>query len=478
MVKQVNYPVVPALPTTRIPDTATRTALQTLAAGWEVRNGNTDQRFITKAELNDSAATIVSKGFSQLFSGDFLEGGEGGVGVVIDSIAQSIMQSKLWQYLGERIAWITMENNRSIQRIEAMEVTAGDHWEEVAGIKLAIDNNWAAWLLEKELQISANEALATRIDTLAVKVGTNQSAIQNFQSTQASWNSAYATTINTLWTNVGNNTSLIQEFKTTQNNWNTSVAQQYSQLQTSLGQNQQAIQQEALARQTADGTMLARYTVKIDQNGYVSGYGLMSEANNATPRSDFIVRADRFAIGSPSGPGITPRVPFMVLTTTDAAGNPPGVYMDTAFIRNATIDTAKIKDLAVDTLKIAGNAVTIPVSTQVYPNATIKSTDSPIEFARLSINYKIKPSAVLLIASVNVGNTGSVAGLTMQFARNGSVLIAEDHSITGGQSNAITFTYLDQPSAGTITYVINFGGHINGQYVLRRVTFTAMGVYR
>jgi hypothetical protein len=79
----------------------------------------------------------------------------------------------------------------------------------------------------------------------------------------------------------------------------------------------------------------------------VSGFGLISTANNSTPFSEFIVRADRFAIGSPSGPGITPKVPFVVLTTTDAEGNAPGVYIDSAIIKNAAIGTLKLDGEAV-----------------------------------------------------------------------------------------------------------------------------------
>jgi hypothetical protein len=70
----------------------------------------------------------------------------------------------------------------------------------------------------------------------------------------------------------------------------------------------------------------------------------MSTANNATPTSSFLVRADQFAIGSPTGPGITPVVPFRVNTTMDADGNPPGVFMDSAVIKNAAITTLRLKN--------------------------------------------------------------------------------------------------------------------------------------
>lgn len=99
-----------------------------------------------------------------------------------------------------------------------------------------------------------------------------------------------------------------------------------------------SVQQEATTRASVDNGLLAQWTVKLDVNGYVSGFGLASTSNGAAPTSTFIVRSDSFAISSPSGPGITPIIPFAVQTTpiTTAAGEvlPVGVYMDAAYVRN------------------------------------------------------------------------------------------------------------------------------------------------
>ena len=99
-----------------------------------------------------------------------------------------------------------------------------------------------------------------------------------------------------------------------------------------------------------------KYTVKVDLNGYVSGFGLASTANNATATSTFAVRADSFYIASPSGPGITPTMPFIVRTSATTIGGvevPVGVYITDGYIQNGTITNAKIADLAVDNAKIA-----------------------------------------------------------------------------------------------------------------------------
>ena len=88
----------------------------------------------------------------------------------------------------------------------------------------------------------------------------------------------------------------------------------------------------------------------------MSGFGLASTANNATPFSEFIVRADAFAIASPSGPGIAPSEPFIVRTTPTTINGvsvPAGVYIKDAFIQNGSISNAKIGDAAIDNAKIA-----------------------------------------------------------------------------------------------------------------------------
>jgi hypothetical protein len=116
-----------------------------------------------------------------------------------------------------------------------------------------------------------------------------------------------------------------------------------------------SLQQEASVRASADGALQAQYTVKVDVNGYVAGFGLASTANNATPFSEFAIRADRFYIASPSGPGIAPIVPFVVNTTTQTVNGvsvPPGVYMDAAFIKNGTIIGAKIANATIDNAKV------------------------------------------------------------------------------------------------------------------------------
>jgi hypothetical protein len=74
----------------------------------------------------------------------------------------------------------------------------------------------------------------------------------------------------------------------------------------------------------------------------VSGFGLISTANDATPFSTFTISADAFKIVDTSTATDTPYSPFKVYTTTrtvDGVTVPKGVYIEDVHITNALIET-------------------------------------------------------------------------------------------------------------------------------------------
>jgi len=126
-----------------------------------------------------------------------------------------------------------------------------------------------------------------------------------------------------------------------------------------------------------------QYTVKIDNNGAVAGFGLASSTTAAGGiTSEFIVNADRFAIMRGGSNTATATVPFTVqatATTINGQSVPAGVYMADAFIKNGSILAAKIGSLNADTISSgtvnAGRigANTIDASKLVLDNATMTS---------------------------------------------------------------------------------------------------------
>lgn len=92
----------------------------------------------------------------------------------------------------------------------------------------------------------------------------------------------------------------------------------------------------------------AQYTVKVDVNGKVAGYGLATTPKNGTPESKFIVNADRFGVGST---GKSDVFPFVV----DTQKNRVGVNGELVVNGKAIVDRLNAGDIHGD--KITANTL-------------------------------------------------------------------------------------------------------------------------
>ena len=144
----------------------------------------------------------------------------------------------------------------------------------------------------------------------------------------------------------------------------------------------------------------AQYSVKIDNNGHVAGFGLSSTDVDGTPSSAFIVNADKFAIvhstdtsAQTNNPNAA-HVPFAVLqaTTLNGVSVPAGVYMKQAFILNGAITNAKIGNAAIDNAKIASlsadkiNAGTISTSLLNIDGSSLTSVGGVLQIGSVNVN--------------------------------------------------------------------------------------------
>ena len=113
----------------------------------------------------------------------------------------------------------------------------------------------------------------------------------------------------------------------------------------------------------------AQYTVKVDVNGRVAGFGLATTPKNGTPESKFIVNADRFGIGATGKADV---FPFVVDTQKNRVGvNGELVVNGKAIIDNLnagaisgdkitanTLDANRLKAGSVTAREIGANSVT------------------------------------------------------------------------------------------------------------------------
>ena len=192
--------------------------------------------------------------------------------------------------------------------------------------------------------------------------------------------------------------------------WNVGIpiATAVKQVSISDGADSATLETRATAQKTLNDGLKAQYTIKLDVNGNVAGYGVFADS---TGSSEFIANVNRFAVTTPqtsiqlransttyavgaiarvagadsktlvckvggttgsSTPTIgdigavvtdgsvrwqiASRVPFAVQavpTNINGQPVPAGVYIDAAYVLNATIQNAQIADLAVDDNKIA-----------------------------------------------------------------------------------------------------------------------------
>jgi len=211
-----------------------------------------------------------------------------------------------------------------------------------------------------------------------------------------------------------------------------------------------------------DGRLSAQWSVKIDIDGYVSGFGLSSTANNSTPFSEFYIAANRFAVGSPGVPRGTSggqyasptaaNIPFVVV-----AEPPPdngyflngkfvanGVYMRDAFIQNGSIVRARIGTAQVDTLEVAGNAVTVPYGATQSGSLSLTSTYQFV--VSLTLVYSgIAPAQTYISVTGYASGLGSGTtpfSVNIELRINGSPVRATADSINNDWGCTPTMTYI------------------------------------
>ena len=202
---------------------------------------------------------------------------------------------------------------------------------------------------EQSARIEEDFALGQRIDNLYVNLGKNAAAIQTVNNILVDKTQALAKSITQIDSKFE---SSVGSINTTLGTWTTSessISDYITTVNSAVGKNSSSIQVQG---RSIDG-LSSQYTVKIDTNGRVSGFGLASNPTNQAT-SEFAVLADKFYIASPDTNG-KGKNPFYVLTKTqvvDGETIPAGVYIDQTFIRKASIDSAHIKDASIVNAKI------------------------------------------------------------------------------------------------------------------------------
>lgn len=393
--------VIPNLPPiSSIKDPDVRVALESMWNAWRVRNGDVgdgEHKFLTAADLKDAVnSQQAARGNGgNLGSGASGTGSGSWVGPLIASIQDDIMQSRLWKILGERIEWIdtpewfvnkfdrsfgTAIKNEQLIRESADSSLASS----ISTVSAVLNGNIAVVQQTLTANVTLTEATASSLTLLKSEFDDAVAGFQQEITTVANSVSALSESTTQYITQINDNIGLIQLDVQSVTDVAGTHTSQITTLQNSVAGVEVSAQEAFDLATTVEGKVTGSWTVKFDANGYVTGAGLGLEGKNGSYSSSFLVRADKFAVGSPEHPSITPTVPFVVYTTpTNIAGRvvPPGAYMDSAFITRLTADQIDTRGLSIKDLN--GNIILASGTALDWSN--IGGTGKPVDGATKNI---------------------------------------------------------------------------------------------
>ncbi|OOV95838.1 host specificity protein [Pseudomonas sp. MF6394] len=188
------------------------------------------------------------------------------------------------------------------------------------------------WSVQSAL-IEGDLVQGQRTDTVEVKVATNAAAVVSEQTARINADGSLSTRIDTVTAQTASNAAAVQGEITARTNADQALGQRIDTVQTTVGGNTLAIQTNATAIQTVDGKVTANWSVRMQYETAsglykYAGIGLGLENGPGGLQSQFIIDADRFAIGQAGS------VPFAV-----QGGQ---TFIKSAFIQDGTITNAKI----------------------------------------------------------------------------------------------------------------------------------------
>jgi hypothetical protein len=292
-----------------------------------------------------------------------------------------------WRYVGAftSLASVTGANTASINDINYLDSSSNsaaavriasltsDVATQASGLSAAATarNELGTRITSTETSITAQStditALETTVNNATTGVAATSTAVGGLTTrvtsaegsivSQASDIVALATTVNNATTGVAATATALDSIEILCNDTTTGVAASATKIgELSSGyvnpdgtSGTVTLQQAMTTQASVNGDLKGQYSVKIDTNGHVAGFGLSSTLVDDTPTSAFIINADKFALVSSSdtsdGLGtITPdsdNVPFFVHSDGKT-------YIKNAQILDGSITNAQIVDATID----------------------------------------------------------------------------------------------------------------------------------
>jgi hypothetical protein len=375
----------------------------------------------------------------------------------------------LTHFQGEPVATIIV--NERTQRIGAdaafAETISLIGAKSLDGLAFILDTN--------KVRVSATESMASRLSTLSAADGSNAAAIVTEATTRATQTSALATSITGLTATVNSNAAAISNEVTTRANETSALAFSLGAVTTTVNGNTASI----TSLQSSLNGVNARASVRLDVNGYVSGWEIASTAT----ASSFTIIASDFRVVDPTQ-GAAVFTPFAIVGGTVRMH---GVEVNTLAANSITagnitadsITTAKIAVGAVDTSRMLSASVSRPrIATTAGPAAVGAVATNWVQVQSLSVT--LSGESVVIFASCQIVTNTSVSAQpgtqTARLLYNGNViaqgsfgslrLAGSVWTLEGGAS--ITGAVI-APAAGAAIFTLE----VNGNTVITNLNVSA-----
>lgn len=216
--------------------------------------------------------------------------------------------------------------------------------ERIDSVVAGYDKSLAGYDSRITANATATGALTTRLDVIGASVDGVKAGLTSETTARADAVGALASRIDSAYAHIDDVSGSFQSQVNIAVDKAKAAADKVNDLSTTVGDNTTSIREHAASINGLSG----QWTVKIDNNGAVSGFGLSSDpTGEGGVRSEFYVRADRFLIGI-TGPGGGIDHPF-VIGKVDGVSR---ISMSAAFIQDASINSAKIQDASINSAKI------------------------------------------------------------------------------------------------------------------------------
>lgn len=182
-------------------------------------------------------------------------------------------------------------------------------------------------------------ALSEQINTAKSELGGRITQISNETRTLSNANRTISEQINTAKSELSGRITQISNETRTLSNANRTVGEQINTVQTTLSGQRASIRN---VERSVNGVRLVK-AVTVDNNGFISGYGLMSDLQNGRVTSRFGINADQIYFGTTTNA----KKPFVFTTratTIDGVSYPAGAWLNSASIAHASINMLHIAD--------------------------------------------------------------------------------------------------------------------------------------